>query len=100
MRPEEQDAEVTPRIQRPWSGPGPENFLSWLAWYRYYRQLGWPVSEAVFTAWWVAQPWRRIILAWWWISRPWRVTYEVLRDTWREYRDKKNSGDPGEKGES
>jgi hypothetical protein len=95
MRPEEQDAEVTQRTQHVLSVPNPENPCSWLPWYRYYRQLGYPVSEAVLTAWWVAQPWRRIVQVWWWVSRPWRVIYEVSRDTWREYRDKKNSGDPG-----
>ncbi len=82
MRPEEQDAEVTQRIQHPLSVPKPENPLSWLPWYRYYRQLGFPVSEAVFTA-------------WWWIVRPWRAIYEASRDTWREYKQKNNSDGTG-----
>jgi len=94
MRPEEQDAEVTELNGHRATVPYPKNPVSWLPWYRYYRQLGFPVSEAVFTAWWVAQPWRRIVLVWW-VARPWRAIYEASRDTWREYKQKNNSDGTG-----
>jgi hypothetical protein len=95
--PEEQDAETTRRIQHLLYAPQPENVGSWLAWYRYFRQGGMSVGEALFNAWRTAQPVRRrLSRAWWWVKIPFLAVYEASRDTWREYRDRKSSGGSGE----